>query len=134
MIDHTGVIVTNIEKSGKWYEEALRAIGYTKLMAFSKAITQTTDVAGFGEESTGKPDFWISAATPGRPVNQSPSHIAFRASNRQQVDGFYKAAIDSGGKDNGKPGLRPHYHENYYSAFVLDPDGHNIEVVCHNPE
>lgn len=134
MIDHTGVIVSDIEKSGKWYESALKAIGYVKLMEFSKAITQTTDVAGFGEENTGKPDFWISAATKNRPVNKSPSHIAFRAQNRLQVDQFYKEAINAGGKDNGQPGPRPHYHEHYYGAFVLDPDGHNIEVVCHNPE
>lgn len=133
MIDHTGVIVSNIEKSSKWYENALKSIGYVKLMEFSKAITQTTDIAGFGEANTGKPDFWISAATPARPINES-RHIAFRAQNRLQVDQFYKEAINAGGKDNGKPGLRPHYHEHYYGAFVLDPDGHNIEVVCHNPE
>lgn len=134
MIDHTGVIVSNIEKSSSWYENALRSIGYIKLMEFSKAITQTTDVAGFGEEGTGKPDFWISSATNSKPVNKPTSHIAFRAQNRLQVDEFYKAAISAGGKDNGKPGPRPHYHEHYYGAFVFDPDGHNIEVVCHNPE
>ena len=118
MIDHTGLVVSDIEKSSKWYKIALSSIGYVKLMAFSKAITQTTDVAGFGEESNGKPDFWISAATPAKPLNQSPNHIAFRAQNRLQVDQFYEEAIRAGGRDNGKPGLRPNYHENYYSAFV----------------
>jgi len=134
VIDHTGVVVSNIKKSSKWYEDALRSIGYVKLMEFGKAITQTTEVAGFGEESTGKPDFWISGKTASKPVNKPAIHIAFRAQNRLQVDEFYKAAINAGGKDNGKPGLRPHYHEHYYGAFVFDPDGHNIEVVCHNPE
>ncbi len=133
MIAHTGVIVSDVEKSGKWYEEALRSIGYAKLMEFGKAITQVTDVAGFGEENSGKPDFWISGATSAKPVNHPPVHIAFIAHNRLQVDEFYKAAINAGGKDNGKPGLR-RYHEHYYAAFVLDPDGHNIEVVCHTAE
>jgi predicted lactoylglutathione lyase len=62
-----------------------------------------------------------------------PIHVAFRAETRAQVDAFFKAALAAGGKDNGAPGLRPHYHENYYAAFVLDPDGHNIEAVCHTP-
>ena len=62
-----------------------------------------------------------------------PLHLAFAAENRQQVDAFYRAALEAGGKDNGAPGLRPHYHANYYAAFVIDPDGHNIEVVCHAP-
>jgi catechol 2,3-dioxygenase-like lactoylglutathione lyase family enzyme len=61
-------------------------------------------------------------------------HLAFRAENRQQVDAFYRAALAAGGKDNGAPGLRPHYHANYYAAFVIGPDGHNIEVVCHQPK
>jgi catechol 2,3-dioxygenase-like lactoylglutathione lyase family enzyme len=76
-----------------------------------------------------KAEFWISQGTPNTPR----LHIAFRASNRAAVDAFYQAAIAAGGKDNGAPGPRPHYHANYYGAFVLDPDGHNIEAVCHNP-
>jgi predicted lactoylglutathione lyase len=76
-----------------------------------------------------KPDFWINEGTP-----QTPRvHLAFRAENRAQVDAFYAAAIAAGGTDNGKPGLRPHYHPDYYGAFVLDPDGHNVEAVCHTP-
>lgn len=135
MIDHTGVIVSNFESSCRWYETALKSIGYAKLMEFRKEVTQLpTNWAGFGEASTGKPDFWVCGATKDRPVNNPVIHVAFRAQSRKQVDEFYNAAIESGGKDNGKPGIRPHYHENYYGAFVLDPDGHNIEVVCHNPE
>ena len=76
-----------------------------------------------------KADFWINEGTPQRPH----IHIAFRAENHQQVDAFHKAALVAGGTDNGAPGPRPHYHVNYYGAFVLDPDGHNIEVVCHDP-
>ena len=76
-----------------------------------------------------KPDFWLHQGTPQQPR----VHMAFRADNRTIVDAFYKAAIAAGGKDNGPPGLRPHYHANYYGAFVLDPDGHNIEACCHDP-
>ena len=77
-----------------------------------------------------KPDFWVAEGTPNKP----PVHIAFLAQSRKQVDEFYQAAIKAGGKDNGAPGLRAHYHPDYYGAFVLDPDGHNVEAVCHKPE
>lgn len=77
-----------------------------------------------------KPDFWIGSGTPNVPL----IHIAFSVANRATVDAFYRAALAAGGRDNGAPGLRPHYHPNYYGAFVLDPDGHNIEAVCHLPE
>lgn len=134
MIDHTGVIVSDFELSRTWYEVALKAIGYAKLMEFDGKVSGSNGVAGFGEVSTGKPDFWICGATKDKPVNSPAIHVAFRAQNRKQIDEFYHAAISAGGKDNGKPGIRPHYHENYYGAFVFDPDGHNIEIVCHNPE
>jgi catechol 2,3-dioxygenase-like lactoylglutathione lyase family enzyme len=97
------------------------------LMELPASVTGSTDVAGFGEPP--KPDFWISKGAPNKP----PLHIAFRVPNRALVDAFYKAAMAAGGVDNGKPGVRPHYHPNYYGAFVLDPDGHNIEAVCHEP-
>lgn len=77
-----------------------------------------------------KTDFWISEGL----RNEPRLHIAFRADNHEQVDEFYRAALAAGGKDNGKPGLRMEYHENYYGAFILDPDDHNIEAVCHNPQ
>lgn len=128
MIDHTGVVVSNFAKSKEFYSKALHVIGYELLMELSAAVTGHTDVAGFGEPP--KPDFWISKGSPNTP----PVHIAFRVSNRAQVDAFFNAAIAAGGLDNGAPGLRLHYHANYYGAFVLDPDGHNIEAVCHTSE
>ena len=84
--------------------------------------------AGFG--AGGKPDFWFGAEG----AMNKPMHVAILAKDRATVDAFYKAAMAAGGRDNGPPGIRPHYHANYYGAFVLDPDGHNIEAVCHAPE
>jgi predicted lactoylglutathione lyase len=96
-------------------------------MEVPKEYTEGVVVIGYGVPP--KPDFWIYGGTP-----EPDFHIAFRADNRKQVDEFYRAAIAAGGKDNGSPGLRPHYHEHFYGAFVLDPDGHNIEACCHKPE
>jgi catechol 2,3-dioxygenase-like lactoylglutathione lyase family enzyme len=128
MIDHTGVSVSDIARSTEFYTKALSAIGYALLLEFPASVTGHTDVAGFGEPQ--KADFWISKGLPNNP----PIHVAFRVSSRAQVDAFYRAAMAAGGRDNGAPGTRPHYHEHYYGAFVLDPDGHNIEAVCHSPE
>ena len=89
--------------------------------------------AGFGDAATGKMDFWVTSATPERPPHKPGIHIAFRVETRALVDAFYKAALAAGGTDNGAPGIRAHYHQNYYGAFVRDPDGHNIEAVCHAP-
>lgn len=127
MIDHTGIIVSDFQRSKTFYQQALAPIGYQLMMEFSAAATGHTDVAGFGEPP--KPDFWISRGNP----NVPPLHIAFGTDKRELVDAFYQAALAAGGRDNGAPGLRPHYHPDYYGAFVLDPDGHNIEVVCHLP-
>ena len=132
MIDHTGVVVTDFIKSKAWYEAALASIGYACLMQLPPEITGDAKVAGFGETATQKPDFWVTAF-PGRPGTKPPLHIAFRVETRAAVDAFYKAALAAGGTDNGPPGVRPHYHPHYYGAFVLDPDGHNIEAVCHKP-
>ena len=118
MLDHISVNVSNYAKAKEFYSKALAPLGYTVLMEFGPS-------AGLGE--AGKPDFWIAQG----PV--AKSHIAFTAKDRKTVDAFYKAAIAAGGKDNGKPGIRKDYHPNYYGAFVFDPDGHNIEAVCHNP-
>ena len=128
MIDHTGVMVSDFAKSKTFYVRALAPIQYVLLMEFPAAVTGNTDVAGFGEPP--KADFWISAGVP----NQPPVHVAFRVPRREMVNAFYQAAIAAGGRDNGPPGLRPHYHPNYYGAFVLDPDGHNVEAVCHEPQ
>ena len=128
MIDHTGIAVSDFSKSKAFYTQALAPIGYALLMEFPAAVTGSTDVAGFGEPP--KPDFWISRGSPNKP----PIHIALRVATRAAVDAFYKAAIAAGGTDNGPPGIRAHYHPDYYGAFVLDPDGHNIEAVCHEAQ
>ncbi|MBP0621983.1 MULTISPECIES: VOC family protein [unclassified Cupriavidus] len=127
MIDHTGASVSDYAKSRAFYLAALGAIGYGLVKEFPASVTGSTDVAGFGPP--GKPDFWIHRGEPNRP----PVHVAFRVDSRELVDKFYRAAIEAGGRDNGAPGLRAHYHPDYYGAFVLDPDGHNIEAVCHKP-
>ncbi|RJF95340.1 VOC family protein [Noviherbaspirillum saxi] len=125
MIDHTGVVVSDFDRSKQFYSAALAPMGFSLLAEFPASVTGHTDVAGFGEPP--EPEFWISRGTPNNP----PVHVAFRVSSRSLVDAFYKAAIEAGGTDNGPPGIRAHYHPNYYGAFVLDPDGHNIEAVCH---
>jgi catechol 2,3-dioxygenase-like lactoylglutathione lyase family enzyme len=124
MIDHTGVRVSNPEKSRKFYEQALAPLGYKVMREIPKEHTKGLVVVGYGVPP--KPDFWTHEGTPAEKL-----HIAFRAESHAQVDAFYQAAIAAGGKDNGPPGPRPHYHQHFYGAFVLDPDGHNIEAVCH---
>ncbi|AXA91757.1 VOC family protein [Massilia sp. YMA4] len=130
MIDHVGIVVTDFSNSRAFYEKALAPIGYAMLMELGPEITGTVRVAGFGIAP--KPDFWISearsAGTAGNTV-----HVALRVDSRALVDAFHAAALAAGGRDNGAPGIRAHYHPNYYGAFVLDPDGHNIEAVCHDP-
>jgi catechol 2,3-dioxygenase-like lactoylglutathione lyase family enzyme len=123
MLDHIGFTVADFAKSRDFYVYALAALGLEKLMEFT--APDGSAHAGFGAE--GKPFFWIGVGD--RP--KGGAHIAFTADSRAEVDEFYKAAIEAGGRDNGGPGLRPHYHQNYYGAFVLDPDGNNIEAVCH---
>jgi catechol 2,3-dioxygenase-like lactoylglutathione lyase family enzyme len=120
MIDHIGIHVSDVARSKAFYQAALAPLGYTLLMEWA-------DHAGFGIAP--KPDFWIGQGRPNVPA----VHVAFRVQSRSEVDAFYRAAIAAGGRDNGAPGLRPHYHAHYYGAFVLDPDGHNIEAVCHTP-
>jgi len=127
MIDHTGIDVSDPVKSRHFYERALAPLGYAVLREIPLQFTGGAVVLGFGVAP--KPDFWVHEGTPQRPH----VHVAFRAETRAQVDAFYEAAMAAGGTDNGAPGLRPHYHENYYGAFVKDPDGHNIEACCHTP-
>jgi catechol 2,3-dioxygenase-like lactoylglutathione lyase family enzyme len=126
MIDHIGFPVSDYARSRAFYEKALVPLGYSLVMEVQQD-EQDSPAAGFG--ANGKPDFWIG----GEGGLERPLHVAFAAEDRATVDTFYRAAIAAGAKDNGGPGLRPHYHPNYYGAFVLDPDGHNIEAVCHKP-
>jgi len=126
MLDHAGFPVSDYARSKAFYLQALAPLGYALVMEVQQHENDAP-AAGFG--ANGKPDLWIG----GEGGLQRPIHIAIAAQDRAAVDAFYRATIAAGGKDNGAPGLRPHYHPNYYAAFVLDPDGHNIEVVCHEP-
>lgn len=128
MIDHLGFSVSDYERAKAFYTKALAPLGYGLIMEVTAEQTGHAAAAGFGAD--GKPDFWFDAEG----AMNKPVHIAIRADDRATVDAFYKAAIAAGGRDNGPPGIRPHYHPSYYGAFVLDPDGHNIEAVCHAPE
>ncbi len=127
MIDHTGVNVGNFEARREFYAAALAQLEYELLYGFDASVTGFDSVASSGE--AGKSVFWIAHGE----ANTPQVHVAFRADTRQKVDAFYEAALGAGGRNNGAPGLRPHYHPDYYGAFVLDPDGHNIEAVCHTP-
>lgn len=123
MLDHLGIRVKDVARSRAFYAAALAPLGYAPMMELP---TEAGPVVALGAE--GKPDFWLSAGGPGAPL-----HLAFRARERAMVDAFHRAALAAGARDHGAPGLRPHYHPDYYGAFVLDPDGHNVEVVCHAP-
>jgi len=127
MIDHTGLKISNPVASRRFYEAALGPLGYKVLMEIPVEYTGGMVVLGYGVPP--KPDFWVAQGKPEEPR----VHVAFRAESRTAVDAFYRAALAAGGKDNGPPGPRPHYHQHYYGAFVLDPDGHNVEAVCHTP-
>jgi catechol 2,3-dioxygenase-like lactoylglutathione lyase family enzyme len=126
VIDHLGLDVGDYRKSRDFYAAALAPLGYDVKQELPAEPPDVPDRAGFGATH---PVFWIAG---GGPVERL-LHFAFAAANRAQVDAFYRAALVAGGRDNGAPGLRSHYHPNYYAAFVLDPDGHNIEAVCHAP-
>jgi catechol 2,3-dioxygenase-like lactoylglutathione lyase family enzyme len=119
MLDHVTVGVIDVERSKSFYDQALVPLGISRLH------TEAETFAGYG--SGGKAYFWIGL----KQAPQTGAHIAFATPDKSKVDAFYAAALKAGGKDNGPPGLRPQYHSDYYGAFVLDPDGHNIEAVCH---
>jgi catechol 2,3-dioxygenase-like lactoylglutathione lyase family enzyme len=121
MLDHIGLQVGDFSRSKEFYIAALAPLRYTIVMEFD-------GVAGFG--AAGKPDFWIH----GGQATAPSVHVAFGAADRASVRAFHKAALNAGGSDNGAPGLRPDYHPDYYGAFVRDPDGNNLEAVCHLPE
>lgn len=124
MIDHLAIDVSDLKKSKHFYDNALKPLGYKKLIG---APGEFGGRLVFGWCDSAETELYIGEGLCIKPR----LHIAFRADNRKAVDAFYDAALAAGGKDNGKPGLRPEYHENYYGAFVLDPDGHNVEAVCH---
>jgi len=128
MIAHVGIIVSDIERSKKFYTAALKPIGYQMIREYGVTPARPAASAGFGHPP--RADLWIYQGDPGKVA----THIAFQVSSRALVDAFYDAAITAGGKDNGKPGLRPQYSANYYGAFVLDPDGYNVEAVCRETE
>lgn len=121
MFDHIGIGVTHLPESRKFFLTALQPLGVRVAMEGSYGV-------GMGQN--GKPSLWLSE-TKERPAHL---HLAFVGESRKQVDEFYRAAMAAGGRDNGAPGLRPDYHPDYYGAFVIGPDGHNIEAVCHRPE
>ncbi|HYI63627.1 MAG TPA: VOC family protein [Allosphingosinicella sp.] len=129
MLDHVGFAVADAERSRRFYEAALAPLGITLIMSVTPEQTEAGGTAhGFG--SDGKPYFWFGD---NERVGEG-THIAFATETRAEVDAFHAAALAAGGRDNGAPGLRPLYHPNHYGAFVLDPDGMNIEAVCHRPE
>jgi catechol 2,3-dioxygenase-like lactoylglutathione lyase family enzyme len=128
MIDHIGMPVSDIARATEFYLKALAPLGIAIVMQVSAEETEAGAAVGFG--GGGKPFFWIAEAPT---LSGGHVHVAFAAPSRAAVDAFYAAAMAAGGKNNGPPGLRPHYHANYYGAFVLDADGNNIEAVCHAP-
>jgi len=127
MLDHIGLTVLDFARSRAFYVAALGPLGFAPVMDVTKEETGAYEGTGFGAD--GKPSLWIGSG----PRASGPIHVAFVAKSRGDVDRFYDAAIAAGGRDNGKPGIREHYHPNYYGAFVLDPDGNNVEAVCHAP-
>ena len=129
MIDHISIGVTDFERARAFYDAALPPLGYRRVMDFGQS-------AGYGD---GHPGFWIGVPEPspdapdGYSVVTPGAHVAFAAPDRGAVEAFHRAALAAGGRDNGGPGVRPHYHPDYYAAFVVDPDGNRIEAVCHRP-
>jgi catechol 2,3-dioxygenase-like lactoylglutathione lyase family enzyme len=125
VIDHAGIEVSDFDASRTFYERALEPLGFAVIMDFS----EQAQAIGLGTPE--KPSFWIRGTSERA---SAPVHLAFHATDRERVDRFHEAALAAGAEDNGPPGLREHYHPTYYAAFVLDPDGNNVEAVCHLPE
>ncbi len=121
MIDHVILRVKDFTASRRFYDEALAPLGYGVVMEFPGRVA-------FGD--AGWPEFWIGDGEP----RTAAVHLAIRARDREAVDAFYRAGVAAGGRDNGPPGIREQYHPTYYGAFLLAPDGNNIEAVCHEPE
>jgi catechol 2,3-dioxygenase-like lactoylglutathione lyase family enzyme len=128
MIDHIGFAVADIERSKAFYDVALAPLGIAAMMTIPPEQTGKGTVMGYGKD--GDPFFWVGD---GERVGEG-THVALTAGTRGEVDAFHRAALAAGGTDHGAPGLRDHYGPNYYAAYVLDPDGVNIEAVCHAPQ
>jgi catechol 2,3-dioxygenase-like lactoylglutathione lyase family enzyme len=130
MIDHLTLHVSDLDASLAFYRQALAPLGYAVVLDLSRVdIPQLPVARTVGLGVRGKPDLWLRPAE-GAVV---PTHIAFRAADRATVDAFHQAGLKAGSQDNGRPGVRAHYHPHYYGAFLLDPDGYNVEAVCHDP-
>ena len=127
MIDHITIGVTDFARATAFYNQVLAPLGVKRVFDVPTEETRGVQVTGYGED---RPWFWLAGERPASGL----LHIAFQARTPAEVDAFHAAALQAGGTDNGAPGLRPHYHQDYYAAFVLDPDGHNIEAVCHAPK
>jgi predicted lactoylglutathione lyase len=128
MFDHVGIPVSDLTKAKSFYMNVLKPLGFGLIIEVASKETGGDSHAGFGAGK--RPQFWIGTGAP----LKGRAHFAFEAKSREAVRSFYDAAIKAGGRDNGAPGLRPHYHENYFGAFVIDPDGHFLEAVCHLAE
>jgi catechol 2,3-dioxygenase-like lactoylglutathione lyase family enzyme len=128
MFDHIGFPVSDLARSRAFYERALAPLGLAVRMQVTREQSRGYEGVGFGPPN--RPSFWIGNGA----ALRGQLHLAFVAPDRRTVDAFHRVALAAGATDNGAPGLRAHYHPNYYGAFVLDPDGHNIEAVCHAPE
>ena len=129
ILDHVGVAVSDLDRSKAFYEAALAPLGITALMSFP---------GGCGLGRGTHPELWLAAGKAGYQTDESRAiitqqHVCLKARSRAEVDAFHAAALGAGGKDYGAPGLREQYHPTYYGAFVLDPDGHNVEAVFHGP-
>ncbi|HWK65624.1 MAG TPA: VOC family protein [Rhizobiaceae bacterium] len=127
MIDHIGITVSDFDASKAFYDKAMAPLGASLLFMVPVEHTGGSKVGGYGRD---RPVFWLHEAA----QTGAGRHYAFTARTRAEVDAFHAAAIAAGGRDNGAPGLRPHYHPDYYGAFVFDPDGNNVEAVCHVAE
>ncbi len=129
MIDHLVITVSNIKNSKAFYLKALGTLGYILIRDTPTSVSFGIQKGGHGQSTDPSGDFWLSEGSPVTPH----THFAFSAESRMIVDRFFAAGLSAGGVDNGAPNLRTQYHSNYYAAFLLDPDGYNIEAVCHSP-
>lgn len=130
LIDHVGIDVTDLQRSKAFYLAALKPLGVGVVQEVPDAVVGLGSDEDDRDIQHGKSTFWIAAGK--API--TPVHVAFGAKDHATVQAFHAAAVAAGGKDNGAPGFRPQYHPGYYAAFVLDPDGHNVEAVCHTPQ